>query len=100
VVKAKSWEVDDSAVIQITDNGLGFDAVLYKKQLFKLYKRFHTHVEGRGIGLYLVKAQLEILHGSIEVESAPDEGTSVTITIPLEGKKEALANKQFDTTER
>jgi signal transduction histidine kinase/tetratricopeptide (TPR) repeat protein len=99
VVKAKSWEVDASAVIQITDNGLGFDAELYKKQLFKLYKRFHTHVAGRGIGLYLVKAQLDILHGSIEVESAPDEGTSVTITIPLESKKQVLANKLLDTSE-
>jgi signal transduction histidine kinase len=88
VVEVNGREVDGSVVIQIADNGLGIDTVRHKEKLFKLYKRFHTHMEGRGIGLYLVKAQIEILSGTIEVKSAPDEGATFTITIPLESDKE------------
>jgi signal transduction histidine kinase len=82
-VHASSWTTDGKAYLEIKDNGLGFDTRLHKEKLFKLYKRFHSHVEGRGIGLYLIKAQLEVLHGTIDVESAPDQGSLFRITIPL-----------------
>jgi signal transduction histidine kinase len=82
-VSATSWVADGKAFLEIKDNGLGFDTKLHKDKLFKLYKRFHTHVEGRGIGLYLIKAQLEVLHGTIDVESEPDRGSLFKITIPL-----------------
>ncbi len=73
----------DMVSIIITDNGLGFDTDLYKDKVFRLYTRFHSHVEGRGLGLYLIKSQLELVHGSITVDSRPGEGTSFRITIPL-----------------
>lgn len=82
-VSATSWTADGKAYLEIKDNGLGFDTNLHKEKLFKLYKRFHSHVEGRGIGLYLIKAQLEVLHGTIDVESAPDQGSLFRISIPL-----------------
>jgi hypothetical protein len=59
------------------------DSDIKKEKLFKLYKRFHTHVEGRGLGLYLIKSQIDVLHGTIEVESEPDRGTMFRITLPL-----------------
>jgi len=67
----------------VMDNGLGFDTRLHKEKMFKLYKRFHSHVEGRGIGLYLIKAQIEVLHGSIEVESELDHGSLFRVILPL-----------------
>lgn len=82
-VIATSSLQDDKVVLEIMDNGLGFDTELHKEKLFKLYKRFHTHVQGRGLGLYLMKAQLEVLHGTIEVESKLDHGSLFRITIPL-----------------
>jgi signal transduction histidine kinase len=82
-VQATSLMNDDMAVITITDNGLGFDTELYKDKLFRLYTRFHSHVEGRGLGLYLVKSQLEVVHGSITVNSKRGHGASFRITIPL-----------------
>lgn len=82
-VVATSRMLDGKAVIEVMDNGLGFDTRLHKEKMFKLYKRFHTHVEGRGIGLYLIKAQIEVLHGTIEVESELDHGSLFRVTLPL-----------------
>jgi signal transduction histidine kinase len=62
--------------VYISDNGLGIDLQRHKDQLFNLYKRFHLHTEGKGLGLYLVKTQIEALGGRIEVESKVDEGTT------------------------
>lgn len=56
-------------VINVIDNGLGIDLKSHRENLFKLYKRFHFHTEGKGLGLYLTKLQAEMLGGYIEVES-------------------------------
>jgi two-component system chemotaxis sensor kinase CheA len=40
-------------------------------------------LSGRGVGLDAVKAQVEALSGSVEVESAPGDGTIVTLLLPL-----------------
>ncbi|WP_114784060.1 PAS domain S-box protein [Botryobacter ruber] len=68
-----------STAISITDNGTGMDMEKVKDSIFTLYKRFHPHVEGKGIGLFLVKAQVESLGGRIKVKSKPDAGTTFTI---------------------
>ncbi|MDO1446482.1 HAMP domain-containing sensor histidine kinase [Rhodocytophaga aerolata] len=52
------------------------------KKLFRMFKRFHTHVEGTGIGLYIVKRIVENAGGKIEVESKVDEGTKFSIFLP------------------
>ena len=83
VVTATSKRVNGHAIIEVRDNGLGFDTKLYQEKIFKLYKRFHSHVEGRGIGLYLIKAQIEALHGTITAESQPGEGSLFRVSLPL-----------------
>ena len=55
----------------------------YGSQLFGLYKRFNNNAEGNGIGLYMVKAQLESMGGEINAVSKPNEGTEFIITLPL-----------------
>jgi signal transduction histidine kinase len=62
--------------------------------LFGLYKRFDTQTEGRGLGLYLVKAEVEALNGLIEVKSELDKGTTFKITLPSKNSKNAL--KEMD----
>jgi signal transduction histidine kinase len=80
-VRVKSEILEDNrTVIEVSDNGLGIDMVNQQKNLFKLYKRFHQHVSGKGLGLYLVKTQVETLGGSIAVESQPDAGTTFKVT--------------------
>ena len=50
--------LDDFICLVVSDNGLGIDLKLHEKKIFNLYKRFHSHVEGKGMGLYLVKTQI------------------------------------------
>ena len=75
VIEIVSKVSGDSYVIEIKDNGLGIDLVTHKENLFKLYKRFHYHTEGKGLGLYLVKLQAETLGGRVEVESEINKET-------------------------
>jgi len=70
---------DDFVCLIIKDNGLGIDLRLHQKNVFNLYKRFHTHVEGKGMGLYLVKTQIVALGGKIEIDSNLNEGTTFKI---------------------
>lgn len=69
--------------ISITDNGRGIDLQRCGDKLFGLYKRFDHTVEGRGIGLYMVKTQVEALGGYIKVDSQPGKGSQFSIFIPL-----------------
>ncbi len=63
-------------VLTVQDNGLGIDLERYGPQLFQLFRRFHPHVDGTGIGLYLINRIVQNHGGRIEVSSAVDEGTT------------------------
>jgi ligand-binding sensor domain-containing protein len=76
VIKIRSEVTDNQFNLTIQDNGLGMDVNLYKDKIFTLYNRFHLHIEGKGLGLYLVKTQLTAMGGKIEVESKVNEGTA------------------------
>lgn len=82
VVNIKTFSSENQIAIHISDNGLGIDLTTVRDKLYNLYQRFHTHVEGRGLGLYLVKAQVDALNGNIEIESSPDKGTTFRIRFP------------------
>ncbi|WP_448518243.1 ATP-binding protein [Rhodoflexus sp.] len=74
----------DFCSISVADNGLGIDLEntdSYK--IFGLYQRMHTHTEGKGMGLYLVKTQVESLGGTITVESKLGIGTVFKVLLPL-----------------
>ena len=65
----------DFHVLSVKDNGLGMDP-RRMNQLFTMFKRFHSHVEGTGIGLYMIKKMVNNAGGRIEVESQLGEGTT------------------------
>jgi signal transduction histidine kinase len=65
--------------MELSDNGVGIDLVQSGQKLFSLYQRFHFHVEGKGLGLYLVKTQVEALGGRVEVWSEPGKGATFQI---------------------
>lgn len=81
-ISISSRLTDEGVQLQVEDNGLGLDAERIGEKLFGLYQRFHLHVPGKGIGLYLVKSQVEALGGSITVRSKPDEGSTFTVLLP------------------
>jgi signal transduction histidine kinase len=82
VIEISTQEDNDQFIIVIKDNGLGIDLNTHKENIFKLYKRFHPHIEGKGLGLYLVKLQCEALGGSIDVESELNKYTKFTLQLP------------------
>ncbi|TGE24951.1 PAS domain S-box protein [Hymenobacter aquaticus] len=66
---------DQDTTIVVADNGSGFDQEQAGDALFQLYRRFHPTKPGRGIGLFLVKAHVESMHGQITVRSQVNVGT-------------------------
>jgi signal transduction histidine kinase len=79
VITLRSTHDDEFVCLTVSDNGLGINLDKYRQNMFTLYKRFHTHMEGKGLGLYLVKTQITALGGKIEVESEPDKGTTFKV---------------------
>jgi signal transduction histidine kinase len=67
--------------LTVQDNGLGMSQ-LQQRQLFGLFQRLHTHVEGTGVGLYITKRLVENAGGRIAVQSQPGAGTTFTVTFP------------------
>lgn len=78
IIFESAWE-NDQKVLFIKDNGLGIDLAQHGSNLFKLYKRFHRNISGKGMGLFIVRSQLEAMYASIEVESAVNQGTTFKI---------------------
>jgi signal transduction histidine kinase len=68
-------------VLEVQDNGLGLD-LTRERELFSMFQRYHTHVEGSGIGLYMVKKIVENAGGRIEVESKLDHGSTFFVYFP------------------
>jgi PAS domain S-box-containing protein len=79
VIQVKTTLNNGIVIISVHDNGLGIDLEKRGKQLFGLYKRFHEHVEGKGMGLFMVKTQVEMLGGTIYVNSVVNKGTEFRI---------------------
>ena len=74
-----TWKKNGQIFLKCEDNGLGIDLAQHGHTLFHLYKTFHGHPEGKGIGLFLIRHQLESMDGEINVESTPGEGTTFTV---------------------
>ncbi len=70
---------DNCVTLIFRDNGLGINMPKNGDEIFGLYKRFHYHVEGKGMGLYMVKTQVEILGGRINVQSEINKGAEFKI---------------------
>ncbi|MEU0273561.1 sensor histidine kinase [Streptomyces sp. NPDC006307] len=65
--------LDDQVVLDIADDGRGFDPA-----------RHAAPRGGRGHGLPAIRARAEQLGGTLTIESAPGEGTVLSVSIPLE----------------
>jgi PAS domain S-box-containing protein len=68
-------------LLGVQDNGLGMDTRDPEK-IFGMFKRLHTHVEGTGIGLYIIRKMIENAGGRIEVESQVGIGSTFRIYFP------------------
>ncbi|CAN5180070.1 hypothetical protein BH11BAC6_BH11BAC6_09490 [soil metagenome] len=83
VLEIKSCKLGNKLTIIFSDNGLGIDLLKKREQVFGLYKRFHPHIEGKGMGLFMVKTQVELLGGKINIESEINKGTTFKIEFDI-----------------
>ena len=83
VISITSRQLGNKVELIFKDNGKGIDLDKNGEQLFGLYKRFDTTTEGKGMGLFMVKTQVEALGGTIQIKSKLGEGTEFTIQLSL-----------------
>lgn len=68
-------------IISIKDNGQGMDRAVLKRA-FDMFYRGNEESKGSGLGLFIVKTNIEKLKGEIKVKSKLNEGTEVRICLP------------------
>jgi signal transduction histidine kinase len=78
-ISIRTRQVGSEVCLTVSDNGLGIDLDTFGEKLFTLYGRFHSHVDGKGLGLYLVKTHVQAMGGRIEVISEPGVGTTFSV---------------------
>lgn len=96
-IRIQAQQTEDYYILSVEDNGLGIDLASQQENVFKLYKRFHHHTEGKGIGLFLVKLQCEALGGYIEVASELNKYTRFTTYLrkPENIERQILFDKPY-----
>jgi signal transduction histidine kinase len=96
-INISSREDEKFYYLDVMDNGLGIDLKRDRDNMFRLYKRFHHHTEGKGLGLYLVKLQAEALGGKITVESELNRFTRFTVLLkkPENAERQILYQEEY-----
>ncbi len=82
-IKLTCKVIKKSYLIEIIDNGKGIDLIKFEKKLFRMYSRFDMEAQGKGVGLYLVKKQVEAMNGRISVNSKVNQGSTFSIYLPI-----------------
>jgi signal transduction histidine kinase len=77
-IKIKTERKDGFILFSISDNGLGIPQK-HQGKIFTMFKRFHDHVDGTGIGLYIVKRILDNEGGIINVDSQEGKGSTFNV---------------------
>ena len=70
--------------LTVQDQGIGISKE-DQAHLFEQFFRAPSVITepGTGLGLYIIAKYLELMGGTIDLQSAPDEGTTATIKLPL-----------------
>ena len=80
-VQLRAHCAPEHLILEVQDNGLGLTDD-QQGRLFGMFRRLHTHVEGSGVGLFMVKRLVENAGGTITVQSQPGVGTTFRVTLP------------------
>ncbi|GAA3941492.1 PAS domain-containing sensor histidine kinase [Hymenobacter algoricola] len=80
-VRIRCRQEPGRAVLSVEDNGLGLEPDQLP-QLFAMFRRLHSHVEGSGLGLYMVQRSVENAGGKVLVTSQPGVGSTFTVYFP------------------
>ncbi len=78
VIHISTKMINDYIVLQVSDNGMGIKENEIS-EIFYMYKRFHNHVEGSGVGMSIVKRIMDNNGGKIEVKSKVGVGSTFNV---------------------
>src|SRR5690606_18259926 len=67
-VLVRIYKSDEHLVIEVEDNGQGISEE-HRTRIFELFYRASHHVEGTGLGLYILKRSVDRLKGDIDIKS-------------------------------
>jgi signal transduction histidine kinase len=97
-VKIIVVEQDHFIKVRITDQGMGIPSEELPFLFHKFYRGKNSSInqQGSGLGLYLVKYFIELHNGKIHIESVLNNGTTVTVWLPIEQKID-LPENQHDS---
>jgi signal transduction histidine kinase/CheY-like chemotaxis protein len=75
---------EDTVTLTVSDTGEGISSEYLQKRLYTPFAQEDTLSPGTGLGLSIVRGIVETLNGDIKIQSRVGEGTTVTVTFPLE----------------
>ncbi len=78
-IKLEAFQDTKGVTFSVSDNGLGIDLERYGDKIFGMYKTFHNNKDARGLGLYIIKNQIEAMDGYITVDSSVNKGSSFKV---------------------
>jgi signal transduction histidine kinase len=78
---------EDLITLTVSDTGRGMSADFLRGRLFVPFAQENSLSVGTGLGLSIVRSLVRSLGGSINVDSRPDEGTTVKVVLPLTRQK-------------
>ncbi|GGG37349.1 hypothetical protein GCM10011414_03430 [Croceivirga lutea] len=81
IIKISAAKKEDVITITVEDNGLGIDLKRHKNKVFGLFKTFHRNPDAKGLGLFMVKNQVEAMGGQITVKSEVNIGSKFTFSL-------------------
>lgn len=70
----------------VSDNGIGMSPEFVSRIFNRFERERNTTIsgtQGAGLGMSITKSLVDLMNGTIEIESCPDEGTTITVRIPL-----------------
>lgn len=81
-VRLRTYREPGWVIMEVADNGLGIDLAKNGHRLFRMYERLQEEGDGKGLGLYMVRSQIEAFGGKVHVESVLNSGTTFYIYFP------------------
>ena len=81
-----SVSASDQLIIKVIDTGIGISKADQKRifqDFVQLDSALHRHHEGTGIGLTLTRRLVELMEGTLTLESAPKKGSTFTVSLPV-----------------
>ena len=71
-------------ILSVSDNGRGIDLEKYGSKVFGIYQTFHGDKEAKGLGLFMIRTQIEAMKGKISIESELGKGTTLHVYFPVD----------------